>query len=358
MRFHEMFTIIIITMEGMRKIFIKKNFFSYVIFLVLASVFLSACDADTGGAGDDTIVIKFAAVDPADTTVGRGITAFKDYVEEESDGQIEVELYLNAQLGGEREATEALGIGNVHMTSVDAGIIGAYEPSFKILGMPFLFDSKDAGYEAIDSELGDRLEEDAENSGFKLLGFYNVGSKHITNDRREIHEPKDLKGLTMRLAESDIYIKTFEELGANTTSMGFDELYSALEQGAVDGQENSLGLSYSSKLMEEQDYLTLTSHGEQELAIVTDLDFYENLSEDIQEIINKGIRYSIEEVRENLVIEEEEVIENMKEEGVTVTELTEENREKFIKATEPVYDYFAEEYDEDLIDIAKQYNKD
>src|SRR5699024_730222 len=133
-------------------------------------------------------------------------------------------------------------------------------------------------------------------------------------------------------------------------------VYTSLEQNAIDGMENGIGILYKSKLMEVQNYMLITNHMESVMPIVMSVDFYNNLSSEHQKIIEEGVDISVKSARENIVKDDNEYIENMKEEGVTIIELTPENREKFVKSIEPVYDYFSEKFETGLIDIAQKYN--
>jgi tripartite ATP-independent transporter DctP family solute receptor len=223
--------------------------------------------------------------------------------------------------------------------------------------MPYIFTDKESYYEALDGELGDALKEEALESGFKLLGFGDAGSRHIANSKREIRTPDDVKGLKIRVPESEINIAFIEALGASPTPINFSETYTSLQQKVVDGLENPIELLYTSKFMEVQQYLTLTSHIETPLVLVTSKEFFDGLSDEYKKIIEEGAKAQQEANRKALAESEAIYYQKMLDEGKTITELTEEEMQLFRDALRPVYEKFKPRAGEDIVAIAEKYQK-
>jgi len=185
---------------------------------------------------------------------------FKKYVEEQSEGRIKVELYPNAQLGGDREMAEAVQVGILQIALPVVSVTSSFEKSFNVVEMPYLFTTRESAFKALDGDLGQELDRRLLKTGMMNLGYYENGFRHITNNKGPIHSPADLKGVKIRTMEVPPHITFFKKLGANPTPMSFGELYTALQQGTVDAQENPLAIINESRLYEVQKYISLTGH--------------------------------------------------------------------------------------------------
>lgn len=339
----------------------------FLVVVMLLTVFLAGCggnapkeQADTGKKEDTqkTYTIKLAYVVPeTQSTHIAAKEVFKKYVEEKSEGRIKVELYPNGQLGGDRQAIEAVQLGTIQMTIPAAAVLSGFEPKFQVFDLPYLFKSKEAAYKALDGELGQKLSDMLIPLGLRNLAFGENGYRHITNNRGPIEKPEDLKGLKIRTMENPVHMATFRVLGANPTPMSFGELYTALQQGTVDAQENPIPLVYTSKFYEVQDYYTLDGHVYASTAVLINNDFYNSLPEDLQKVVKEGAEKFRDEQRKLSSKQDEEMLEKLKEEGMKINTLTPEQKQKFIEATLPVYDEFKDELGEDLVELAKQANK-
>jgi len=346
-----------------------KNIARMLIAVMLVSVFLVGCGGgqEQQPAGDsdssekearETYTIKLAYVVPeTQSTHIAARDVFKKYVEEKSNGRIKVELYPNGQLGGDRQAIEAVQLGTIQMTIPAAAVLSGFEPKFQVFDLPYLFKSKEVAYKALDGELGQKLNEMLLKTGLRNLAYGENGFRHITNNRGPIEKPEDLKGLKIRTMENPVHMATFKALGANPTPMSFGELYTALQQGTVDAQENPIPLVYTAKFYEVQDYYTLDGHVYAATVVLINDDFYKSLPEDLQKIVKEGAEKFRDEQRKINTQQEEEMLGLLKKEGMKINELTPEQKQKFIEATLPVYDQFKDELGEDLIELAKQANQ-
>lgn len=281
---------------------------------------------------------------------------FKKYIEEQSEGRIKVELYPNGQLGGDRQAIESVMIGTVEATIPAVAVLSNFEPKFQVFDLPFLFETKAAAYRALDGEVGKMLA-DSLPEGLKILVYAENGFRHITNNVGPIHSPDDLKGLKVRTMENPVHMATFKAMGANPTPINFGELYTALQQGTIDAQENPIPLVYTSKFYEVQKYYTLTGHFYAATVIAINDVFFNSLPEDLQQIVQEGANLYRDEQRKLSQQQDIEMLEKLKEAGMKINTISEEERQAFVKATQPVYEEYEEIIGADLIEMARQANE-
>ena len=326
------------------------------LFIVLIAAFVIALGATAFAA--DTYLIKLAYVVPeTQSTHIAAKEVFKKYVEDNSGGKITVELYPNGQLGGDRQAIEAVQLGTIQMTIPAAAVLSGFEPKFQVFDLPFLFKDKKSAYKALDGALGDKLNSMLIPLGLRNLVYGENGFRNITNNRSPIHIPADLKGLKIRTMENPVHLATFKILGANPTPMSFGELYTALQQKTVDAQENPIPLIYTSKFYEVQEYCTITGHVYAATVVLINDDFYNKLPKDLQKVVMDGAIKYREEQRKMASKQDEDMLIELKRAGMKVNELTPAEKKVFIEATLPVYDEFKDKLGSDLIDLAKDANK-
>ncbi|SHK18468.1 TRAP transporter substrate-binding protein [Paramaledivibacter caminithermalis] len=282
---------------------------------------------------------------------------FKKEVEKNSKGKIKVELYPNAQLGGDRQEIEAVGLGTLEMCIPAGSVLAGFDENFMVFDLPFLFKSREAAFKALDSDFGKKIGEGLKSQNIVNLGFGENGFRNITNNVRPIHTPEDLKGIKIRTMENPIHMTTFRAFGANPTPMAFGELFTALQQKTVDAQENPVAIIYTSKFYEVQKYLTLSGHVYANCPYLINKDFYEGLSDDLRKVVDEAIKNTINRQRELTAKQEKEFITELKENGMEINELTSEEKDAFIKAAQPAYDEFVEKYGSELVDMAKSYNE-
>lgn len=282
---------------------------------------------------------------------------FQKYVEENSGGRIKVELYPNAQMGGDREMAEAVQLGILQMALPVTSITASFEKSFNVVELPYLFTTRESAFEALDGELGKELDKRLLKTGMMNLGYFENGFRHITNNKRPIYSPDDLKGLKIRTMEVPPHIAFFKELGANPTPMSFGELYTALQQGTVDGQENPIVLIHDSRFYEVQKYCSLTGHVFSVVHILTNKSFIDNLPADLQEVVKEGARSFVARHREVMPQEEEELIVELQNKGMKINDLTPEQKKPFVEAAHAIYEQFKGEIGEDIIALAEKVAK-
>ncbi|MEB3101836.1 TRAP transporter substrate-binding protein [Ferviditalea candida] len=206
---------------------------------------------------------KFSLQEPAtDNPEYNAAKAFKDYVESHTNGKIRIDLYPGAQLGKEKEIFQAVKAGNVDMGTAADGPLGSFVPETTVLAIPYLFKSAPIAWEVLNGSFGQELKNlILQKTGVNIIGLSQNGFRSFTNSKHPIHKLEDLQGLKIRVMENQLYIKMVNALGAHGVPMaGGDELYSALQQHVVDGQENPLDGIWSYKLYEPQPYITVDNH--------------------------------------------------------------------------------------------------
>lgn len=314
-----------------------KRLLSVVLVLGMVSAMFAGCGSggdgqQSAGDGGKKIVIKLGHVVAEDHPYNAGCKKFKELLESQMDN-VEVQIFANGQLGGERELAESMQLGTVDIAIIP-GVIGNFSDKLGVLDMPYLFESKEHAYATLDGDIGKELAADMpQTSGFRLLAYWENGWRNMTNSKRPINEPKDVAGLTMRVPENSVYQAFFEELGANVVAMAFTELYTALSQKTVDGQENPVALIATNKLYETQPYLSLTEHfyGAAHFCIAESS--WQSYSPELQE----AIQAAAEEARDY----ERELMAEIEKAGTTVNEV---DKAKFKDAAEKTYARFETQY--------------
>ncbi|PKR77935.1 C4-dicarboxylate ABC transporter substrate-binding protein [Halalkalibacillus sediminis] len=321
---------------------------SLVMFTILLTI-LAACGSDSGsGSSEDATTIKLAHSGSESHQYHIAATEFKDLVEEKTDGSVEVEIHGNATLGSEAEAIEQVMDGSIEMTTVAADSSFANTvPEMNVFGIPYLFTDEEHVYSTLDGDIGQELLDLTEEHNMKGLGYWEVGFRHLTNNEKEIKTPEDVEGLKIRVQPSPVWEEHMRALGASPTPVDFNELYSSLDQGVVDGQENPLPTIDSMKFYEVQKYVAMTAHTYSPAIVVMNSDVYDGLNEDQQEAVQSAVEETTEYHRETLAEKEEEIVETLKENDVTITE---PDRDAFREATKDVKDALSEEVPSDLIE--------
>lgn len=329
----------------------KLNFITKLSVVGMLSLSLAACGSENGGSenGADAVVLKLAHTGSDTHQYQIASKKFKELVEEKTDGSIEVEIHPNATLGSEGEAIEQVMEGTIQMTTVAAdSSLANVMPEMNVFGLPYLFEDKEHVYKVLDGEIGEELLAKANDQNMKGLGYWEVGFRHLTNNKKEIKTPADVEGLKIRVQPAPVWESHMKALGANPTPVDFNELYSSLDQGVVDGQENPLPTIDSMKFYEVQKYVSLTAHTYTPAVVLMNSSVWDDLSEDQQKAVEEAVKETTEYQREFLADKEEEIVNTLKENGVTITE---PDRKAFREVTKDVKN---DQVPEDLINRIKE----
>lgn len=300
-------------------------------------------------------VIKVALTTAETHSCNRSFEKFKEVLEEVSGGAFSVEIYPNSQLGNDRESVEDVQLGNVTMTNISSAIVAQFVPSLGVFDLPFLFPNREYAQAMFDDpSIGGVLETDMASAGFQCLGFWDAGYRHLTNSKKEIRTPGDLSGMKIRTMSSPYHIAAWELYGASPTPIAFTELFTALQQKTVDGQENPYGLIVSQKFYEVQPYLSATGHILTVTPLLMNKEFYDSLTEEEQGWIQEAAKQSTAYNRD-IAKQEEDCKQQILDASVQVYEMTEEERNAFKEKATPVYEQMKEEINPDLIDAILQF---
>lgn len=238
--------------------------------------------------------IKITHTDPGRWTVSKSQAAsevFKAMVESGTGGKVTVEIYPAGQLGGEREHFEGVKIGTIEMTLVTESPVTQFLKPVMVLSIPYLFRSSSVAWAVFDGPFGKELGEAVRRAtGVRVLGYGEVGFRHFSNSKRAIRKPEDVSGLKIRVMESPIYVSMVKALGGNAVPIAFPELYTSLQQGVVDGQENPVSTFVMNKFDEVQKYLTLDGHLYSTQFICINDRFFQGLPKDTQAVIEEAAR--------------------------------------------------------------------
>lgn len=317
---------------------------------------LSACGNDSGGgsgeAGEYRLVIGTTIQDDSASGIAL-LEYFEPYIEENSGGRIQVEVQNNSVLGGDRELFEALQLNTVQATFGPMSTLSNFEPNYQVCDFPFLFTTKEQAYEHLDGEFGTKLAENLLNVGMRLLAYGENAFRNISNSSHPIETIDDLTGLKIRVMESPVNIATYELLGCTPTPMAFNELYTGLQQGTVDGQDNGVVLTYTSKLYEVQNYYSFIGQIYAPNAIVVSEAFWQSLPEDLQQVVQEGSDYAMENQRRLNTEMENSLLQEMVDNGyLEVNYVEDEALAEFKKATLPVWEQFKSEIDPEIYEMA------
>ncbi|MFB4164326.1 TRAP transporter substrate-binding protein DctP [Alteribacillus sp. JSM 102045] len=304
-----------------------------------------ASDTETEEAGEnETYTLKVGHIAPEDEAYALGMQEYAEAVEEETDGRVLFEIFGDGTLGGERELMEGVQLGNLDMSVVTTGVVTNFVTETTVLEFPFLFEDLDHAYEVMDGEIGQELLEHIEESGYKGIAFWENGMRHIANNKHPIESPEDLNGLKMRTIESELLIDTYEALGTSPTPMAFPEVYGGLQQGVIDGTDQSYGVMWSTGTYEQLDYLTENGLYYASATLLMNKDLYESMPADIQTtIVELGQEYAEvqREIAQELEVEQKASLE---EEGVEIIPEEEVDTEEYRELVEPVYEKHTDEY--------------
>jgi tripartite ATP-independent transporter DctP family solute receptor len=284
--------------------------------------------------------------------VHQTLLEFKASVEERSKGTLHIDLYPNAVMGSEFELLDQIMLGTLDACiQMGATVIVNAIDKRNIEELPWLFPDKASARRAWDGALGDycirEIIEPA--SGGKVLAFWESGYRHITNNIRPIVEPSDLAGLKLRLPVSEIRLKTFTLLGASPIQIAFGELFTSLQQGVVDGQENPLAIISASKFYEAQRYLSLSGHVYSPAMVLFSGNSWASLTAEQQQILQESAIEGRERCRQIIDKMEADILETLKANGMEINEV---NQETFVKAVKPIWDEFRATFGDELIDLA------
>ncbi|MEQ8238307.1 MAG: TRAP transporter substrate-binding protein [Cyclobacteriaceae bacterium] len=322
--------------------------FPPIISLICLICLLTNCGTVT-----DVKKLKLAHGLDVSHPVHLGMMNMAERLEEKSGGKLKIEIYPSGQLGNERELLELLQIGSLAMTKVSSGALENFVPSFEVLGLPYLFRDKEHLFGVLGGDIGEELLAKGEKYRFRGLCFYDAGYRSFYTKERPIYEPSDLEGLKIRVMKSVTAVNMVSELGGSPTPVSFGELYTALQQGVVDGAENNPPSFYSSRHYEVCKYYTLDEHTSLPDVLLVSLEWWNDLSEKEKGWLKSAADESVAYQRNIWEKSEKESLEAVEKAGV---EIIRPDKQVFFDMVQPLYDaYSNDEVKYEFIQRIKNY---
>lgn len=289
---------------------------------------------------DAVIPIRIAHSEAAESIYQKGAVKLQELLEEKSAGRFEVEVFPSGQLGGQRDLFEAVQMGGIEMSIQNTSTAANFIEEVDIVGLPFIWPNEEVMWQVLDSDASQLIHEAIEETGIKAFGFWAGGFKSITSKGKPILEPSDLQGVKFRVIPSPMLLAQYEAWGANPEPIDYGELYNALQLGVVDAQDNTREGIFDMKFYEVQDYLSVTDHSYFSVVSIANLDWFNNLPADLQEVVIEAEKEAADYQRELMKARNEEVLDEMKD-FIEIQYPTAEQKEEFVAKSDVVYEMYA-----------------
>lgn len=329
-----------------------KKHLSILAAVVMVAVLLSACGG--GKSADGEITIKFSHVVAPDAPKGKAAEKFKERVEEKTGGKVKVQVYPNGQLYGDNEEMEALQANNVQIIAPSITKLVGFDPAFQIVDLPFLFRDSEHVQSFWNGTHGQELFSRLEKRNVQSLAVWENGFKQWVNSKHPLQRPEDFKGMKFRVQDGKVLEAQYQQLGAGGVAIPFNDTYTALQQGTVDGTENTFSNMETQKYQEVQQYMTVADFGRLDYVVLTNTDFWNRLPDDVRPKVEEAMKEATE--FENSLADQlnEESHKKMKDAGVEVHVLSDDEKKAFKKAFEPMYRDFEKVIGEEILAGARK----
>ena len=317
-----------------------KRIFAVCILLAM-STFLTACGgpaAAEGGDGTYQTIELTMAVNGTDNQIDARVgDYFAQLVSERSGGNVTVAVFPNDQLanGNASRGIEMIASGSVDLAAYATCTLAVVDEKLPVATIPWIFDDYAQAREVIDTTGGEYYAQRLAMKNMTYLGSFHNGFRQITNSKHEVADPSDMENLKIRVPGSVVYMGFFRALGADPTSMNWSEVFTAIQQGTIDGQENGVSITSTSKMQEVQDYLTMWNYSYENDLFVANTEVWNSLEPETQELLQACATEACEWGRDALEAEEAEILEEFEAGGMTITYLTEEEQAAFDEAIAP-----------------------
>ncbi len=304
---------------------------------VLLAVILATAACGAAGSGDGAIELKLGHVGAPGSLFDAAATEFARRVEERTAGQVRVAVFGSSQLGGDEVLLQKLKLGTVDI-SLPSTIMSSTIDAFGLFELPYLVRDREHMKRIEETVVWPHLAPRAEAEGYRVLAVWENGFRHVTNNRRPILAPEDLRGIKLRTPRGVWRVKLFQTLGANPTPMAYSEVFMALQTGVMDGQENPLAQIFSGRIHEVQKYLSLTGHVYTPAFVTVSPARWNRLPEDLRTAVEEVARGMQEHVYETAREMDADYLARIRQAGVEVNEA---DPERFLDASRPLYEEFS-----------------
>jgi tripartite ATP-independent transporter DctP family solute receptor len=319
--------------------------------LTLCSVAVMLMMANTLWAADSKVYkLRLASVSGPSHLHNVVMKKWAEEVKKETNGRLAIVVLDGSQLGGEREYIEGMKLGTIDMAQVSTGPISGFVPQFMVCALPYVFQNYDQIAATLEGPLGQKLFELLKKENIIGLTWFTNGFRSVFNSKRPINTPADLKGLKIRVMESPLMVGTLNAMGASATPMAYGELYTALQQGVMDGAENAPGNVLNDKFYEVSKYFSVTEHFAPPGVVAISNAAFSNLPEDLQKFLLKSAK---ELGKMEMAADKEaqvKFLEELKAKGVAINTV---DKAAFTKAVQPVIEKFSAEIGDDVMKLLK-----
>ena len=295
----------------------------------------------------DPVTLKLGYSLPATSHYGVGAQAFADALAEKTDGRFKVEMFPSNALGGEREMIEGAQFGTIDLVVTSTGPVGNFVPETLVFDIPFLFRDYAHARGVLDGEIGQSVLDKFPERGLIALAWAENGFRHLTNSKQAVTEPEDVKGLKIRTMQNDVHMRAFTTLGALPTPMAFPEVFTALQQHTIDGQENPIPVIVSGNFAQVQKYLSLTGHVYSPALFIMAPSRWEELSDEDKAAFKAAAKIGANAMRKQVETFEADGIAKLEAAGMTVVEHPDKAR--FLEELKPAYAEYEKRFDPELI---------
>ena len=310
---------------------------------------IAALAAAAAGAADAQ-PLRIASNFPTQHTSSVAMDQFKADVEAATKKEVTVDLFPAMQLGGAQENVDQTRSGAIFGTVIGAAFLSRTVPEISALSVPFLFTSREQAFRVVDGKVGKLIGEKLEAKGFHLHGFMELGSRNVSNNKQQIKTLADFKGLKIRLQPDDIHLATFRALGANPVAMDIKEVYSALQQGVLDGQENPYAVIRDRNFNQVQKFLTGTGHFFDFIIVVSNKKRFDGLKAENRGALEEAMRKAVRKQREDAAKADLEALEELKKRGMQFEQASPRLVGDMRNATAGVLDLLKKKVDPKLVD--------
>lgn len=323
----------------------KKCVISVVMALMVAA-------AAFAGQAEAATTLRLGHVVADNSSLDKGLDYFAKLVSDKSGGELKIQVFPNSSLGDNTAMMEQLQFGSLDMMAPSVAALSGFTPSTAIFDLPYLFKNEAAAEEVLDGPLGDTVGKALEPQGFYLLGWMTQSWRHLTCNK-EVTKPADVAGIKIRTMDSKYHMAHFNTLGASAIPMAMSELYTALQQGTIDAQENPYTNIVNSRFYEVQKYVVETGHIYDACPLIISTITWKRLDDNQKKIIKEAAAEAVNWERAEVKKDDAVFREQVKKSGTTVIVLTPEQRAEFRKAAQPVYDEFVKEQGQAGADAVK-----
>jgi len=324
-----------------------------VPYFALPAVLAAALVVLTGAPAAAQETLKMNISISQNSHYGVAVDVFAREVEKRTSGRYKVQNFYSGALGAERESIEAVQLGTLDLTMTSTGPVPNFVPEVAILDIPFLFRDYAHARATLDGPIGQELLAKFPSKGIVALAWGENGFRHMTNNKRSVVLPDDLKGLKMRTMENPVHIQAYKQFGIIPTPMAFTEVFTALQQGTVDGQENPLSVISAAKFVQVQKYITLTGHVYSPALILMNKTKWDSLSAADKQAFTEAAKEAVKANRARIDEDERRVVAELKSGGMTVVEVV--DKSKFQAALQPTFVEFGKKFGQDNIDRIRNY---